>query len=102
MQIVIEKMEADFRGEIKTAELASLANMSNSTFLRHFKEYFDTTPGTYLKRIRMNEVLRLLLKTRKTLAEIAFDVGFCDQSYMTRQFRKFYGLSPSQYRQKYC
>ena len=101
MQVIIEKMEADLRCAIQTDELASLVNMSNSTLLRHFKEYFDTTPCKYLKKIRLNEVSKLLLKTRKPLVEINSAVGFCDQSYMAREFHEFFGLSPSQYRQKY-
>ena len=101
MQPVIEKMETDFRDEIKIEELASLINKSNSTFLRHFKKSFHTTPAEYLRRIRMKEVSKLLLKTRNPLAAIASEVGFCDHSYMAREFRKYSGLSPSQYRQKY-
>ena len=101
MQPVIEKIEKEFRQEIKTSTLAALVNMSNSTFLRHFKEHFHTTPVKYLRRIRMNEVCKLLLKSTKSLCEISYEVGFCDQSYMTREFRKYSGLSPSQYRQKY-
>lgn len=45
--------------------------------------------------MRQLEQVRSMMRTGKSLAGAAMDAGFADQSHMTRQFRRAYGLSPT-------
>ena len=88
LQKAVEKIEKDYNTNLKVDELASLVNMSTSTFLRHFKKHFHIPPVQYIKQVRLNSACRMLLETDKSFCDIAYDTGFCDQSYMTREFKK--------------
>ena len=56
------------------------------------------SPNDYIKKIRMETAAELLLTTNMTAAEVAYKVGFEDQYYFSKSFKKYYGLPPSQYR----
>jgi PAS domain S-box-containing protein len=101
LQKAVEKIDRDFSRELKIDDLASLCNMSTSTFLRRFKKHFHMPPVQYIKKVRLNAVCRMLLQNERQLCDISIECGFCDQSYMTREFKKMTSLSPSDYRKKY-
>jgi PAS domain S-box-containing protein len=101
LQKAVEAIEKDFSKSLKVDDLASMVNMSTSTFLRHFKKHFHIPPVQYIKQVRLSAACRMLLETDKSFCDIAYETGFCDQSYMTREFKKMTELSPSEYRKKY-
>ena len=65
---------------------------------RAFRTYFGTSPGRYLRRLRLDWAAAELLATQRRLADIALQAGFADQSHFTRAFRRHTGLTPGQYR----
>ena len=101
LQKAVEKIKKEFNKNLKIDELASLVNMSTSTFLRRFKKNFNMPPVQYIREVRLSNVCSLLLETDKSICDITYETGFCDQSYLTREFKKTTGLSPSDYRKKY-
>lgn len=101
LQKAVELIDKKYHAEIKIDDLASLCHMSTSTFLRRFKKHFNMPPVQYIKKVRLNAVCKMLLENDRQLCDISYECGFCDQSYMTREFRKLTGLSPSAYRKKY-
>ncbi len=80
-------------------ELAKIANMSRSTFLRQFNLLCSCTPQQYLTRIRIAKAQKLLDDSDRTISNIAQDCGFFDSSHFDRIFRQEKGISPSAYRQ---
>lgn len=78
--------------------LAKLANLSICYFVRAFKRSLGVTPHDYLIRRRVELTMRLLSATDMALSEIAFAVGFADQSHCSRRFRQHVGMSPCDYR----
>ena len=56
--------------------------------------------GEYLKNLRMQKAGELLETTSLNVKEVAAAVGMRDQSHFVRAFKKSYGLTPSQYRDK--
>jgi len=54
----------------------------------------------FISRFRVEKAAKLLLRTRMTVSEIAFEVGFHDANYFSRIFSKIYGLSPGDYRKQ--
>lgn len=85
---------------IDVPDLAKIAHLSVSQFDRRFKQLFQMTPQQYILRVRLNAACQALTSTRDSLARIAQETGFYDQSYFTKQFRKHIGISPLAYRKQ--
>ncbi len=79
-------------------ELASLCHLSPAQFSRLVRRIFRLTPQQLAMKVRIDEALHLLATTDRTLADIAFATGFCDQSAFTRHFRRIAGLPPGAFR----
>ena len=72
--------------------------MSRRSFLRAFQAATGTSPLAWLISQRIHRACQVLRHTDRSITEIAFDVGFNDSNYFTRQFRKVTGFSPRAYR----
>ena len=83
---------------ISIQDYAESRNMSVCYFQRNFKQIVNHTPMQYLLTIRVNNAASLLGTTDYSMAEIAAIVGYDDPLYFSRLFRKFKGMSPSEYR----
>jgi len=82
--------------KIDITRLAASANMSLSTFHRAFKEITSESPGQYLKKVRMNKA-KDLIKNEKMKVYIAADkVGYESVSQFSREFKRFFGESPTE------
>ena len=75
--------------------------MSVSWFIRNFKKYTGMTPMQFIVSLRVNNAQILLEQTNYSIYEIAKIVGYDDQLYFSRLFRKQKGVSPSQYRKRH-
>ncbi len=74
----------------------------SSYYLSHlFKNKIGIPPTVYITQIRINRACRYLNQTDMTIADIAFAVGYPSQSNFQTQFKKYKGISPSQYRNHY-
>lgn len=85
---------------ISVPELAKLAGLSVSQFERRFKTTFQMTPQQYIQRVRANAACEALVASDASVAEIAADCGYYDQSYFTKQFKRFMGVTPLAYRKQ--
>ncbi|AMM17698.1 MAG: AraC family transcriptional regulator [Pseudomonadota bacterium] len=75
-------------------EIATAAGLSSFHLLRQFKLAVGLPPHAYLMQRRVDQARRLLLKGHP-LREVAIRVGYADQAHFSREFRRFYGVSPS-------
>lgn len=97
---VIGALEEHSSREWTLAQLRDIAHMSQSNFMRVFKRATGQTPMEYLLRLRLQQATHLLRTSEQTITEIAFEVGFNDSNYFSRQFKQAMGLSPRTYRQQ--
>ena len=81
-------------------EVARLAGLSPAAFSRYFRRKMGKTFQRYLSDMRLSEACRQLLETSKSIAEIAFDVGFQNLSTFNRSFRESRRMSPREFRTK--
>lgn len=81
--------------------LASAVNLSPFHFARVFRQATGMPPHTWLKQRRLVRA-RELLRQGATALEVAFTLGFSDQSHLTRQFKQAYGVTPGMYRQAWA
>ena len=85
---------------ITVSELARLASLSVSALERKFKKHLRVTPMQYIKQLRITFASQALLQTDFSINEIAHRYGFCDHSYMSKEFRRLTGMTPREYRQQ--
>lgn len=98
MKTVLKYVENNYMHKISIADVAALAEFSESHFMRYFKETMGTSFIDYLRTYRLTMAARLLLASDATVLNIAEEVGFENLSYFNRAFKKKYGVTPSQYR----
>jgi AraC-like DNA-binding protein len=95
---VLQMIGTRYRMRLSIAGLAQEAGLSVRSLERHFIAAFRTTPLRYINRVRLHAARHALVHTRKSLADIAEECGFYDQSHMTRLFTRSFGASPRRYR----
>ena len=83
---------------VNLEKLASIANMSQRSFLRIFRSATGTSPIAWQLNQRIQRACSMLRSSDKRITEIAFDVGFNDSNYFTRKFRQATGFTPREYR----
>lgn len=96
----LEWLEKHYHEEMSVPQLAALCHMSESGFRKRFTEYAGVSPLRYRLERRMEQAKRLLSTDSATVGEAATAVGFQDQNYFCRLFRKMNGMSPGAYRKK--
>jgi AraC-like DNA-binding protein len=80
---------------------ADQCNLSRRQFERKFKEHAGFSPKDFFNIIRFKNVLKEAEDGRKSLAQIAVDSGYYDQSHFTNEFKKFSGYSPKEFFSNY-
>jgi AraC-like DNA-binding protein len=90
-------LDARCTGPIGSEELEAATGLDRYALARHFRARLGTSPYRYLTLRRLDHA-RALVRAGHTLAEAAIASGFADQSHMTRQFKRAYGLSPGRWR----
>lgn len=94
----IEYIHGHFGERITLGELAAIANLSESHFIRVFKESTGKTPKEYLLLIRLDKAKKMLQNSNMKNAEIALDCGFNNPSHFSNTFNKHFKVSPFKYR----
>jgi AraC-like DNA-binding protein len=97
---LFEHVERHYATRLSLPEAAALAGLSRPQFHAVFKKATGMTLVDYLTQVRLTHAVRLLRETDRSIAEIATQVGFADQSYFDRRFRRRFGQTPRQYRGK--
>lgn len=84
-------------------EMSEIIKLSVRHFQKLFKSEVKTSPLNYLRDIRLEKARQLLEKTNSflTVKEIRLAVGILNDSHFTRDFKKKYGVTPTEYRQSY-
>ena len=92
------RIHASYNDAMNVDSLAALVNMSPSAFHRAFNDVTASSPIQYIKRIRLNKARDLLLERRVRVGEAAVHVGYESAAQFSREFKRYFGNSPSQCR----
>jgi AraC-like DNA-binding protein len=88
----------NYTRKISLQEIAAAAGLSAPYFSTIFKEEMGENLSSYLNRLRVEKARHMLAETDLTLSEIASSCGFEDQSWFSKIFKSFTGISPGKYR----
>ncbi len=92
-------IESNLDQPMSLEELAGVANFSKFHFNRIFKAIVGETPFQFIQRVRLEKAAMFLISQRNdSIADIAFKVGFTELSIFSRNFKKYFGISASEYR----
>jgi AraC-like DNA-binding protein len=94
----IEYMHANLAGSVRLEDIAGAVGLSVFHFSRTFRHTTGLAPHRYLTKARIDKVKLLLLESEQSLAAIAEEAGFSDQSHMSKVFRKLAGTTPKHFR----
>lgn len=97
----VKILEDEFARNPDNPKLARRVGMSLNNFYTLFREETGTTPKHYLLNLKLEQSRRELLYSHKTITGIALDCGFADRYCFSKAFKKFYGFSPAEYRDKH-
>lgn len=93
-----EYIQSYFRSAIKVQEVADVINVSANYFSTLFKQKTGDNFNEYVNRLRVEEAKSLLVNTPFKVSEISKQVGFREYKYFVHVFKKFSGLTPTNYR----
>jgi AraC-like DNA-binding protein len=93
---VREHLAAHPAAETRAADLERIAGIDRWAIARQFRRAFGTSPDRY-RRMRRLAVARDAIAAGDSLAAVAAETGFADQSHMTRHFTHAYGLTPGRW-----
>src|SRR6202023_2508340 len=89
-------LAAHAREQTSASILEKIAGTDRFTIARHFRWAFGTSPDRY-RTLRRLALARAAIESGRSLARAASEAGFADQSHMTRQFKRTYGLTPGRW-----
>lgn len=95
---ISQYIHAHLDQEIKLADLANVAGISQFHFSRLFKQSMGISPHQYLIQQRVERAKQLLKSSKLAIAEIALQCGFNSQSHLGKSFREATGMTPNDYR----
>jgi transcriptional regulator GlxA family with amidase domain len=96
-----EFIEQHFQTKLTVNDLADRFGIGRRTFERRFKKATSNTVVEYIQRVKIESAKKQLESGRKTVNEVMYDVGYTDLKAFRDVFRKYVGMSPVEYRNKY-
>ena len=97
----LQFISQNYTSGIDIPMLASKCNMSLTAFRQHFKKCIGMLPLEYVNTCRMKAAAVMLRNTSRQIVDIAGRTGFPTLSHFNRFFKKYYGCSPREYRQRH-
>jgi AraC-like DNA-binding protein len=94
MAWAVEQLRRNFDQSFRMEDLAQELGMSVSSFYQHFKSVTAMTPLQFQKRVRLQEARRLMLGEDLDATSVAYQVGYNDAAYFSRDYKSFFGNPP--------
>ncbi|KAB8331751.1 AraC family transcriptional regulator [Scytonema tolypothrichoides VB-61278] len=96
VQRIQDYLRANYSDSISLEQLAYIANLKPLRLLRAFRKEVGLPPHAYLVQVRVARAKAMLSKGL-SIAQVAADTGFTDQSHLTRHFKRLVGVTPRKY-----
>lgn len=93
---------SNYHRSISIEEIADVANMNQSSFCRYFKQHTRKSYVDFLNEYRIQKACGLLSDPDKSIAQVAYEVGFANLSNFNRQFKKLKSETPRTFRRRFA
>jgi AraC family transcriptional regulator, transcriptional activator for feuABC-ybbA operon len=94
---IIEYMHQNLNVKVTLPELSTLVQMTPFYMSRTFKEATGYTIIEYFNKLKIDKSKELLIEGNKKIKEVAKELGFVDEFYFSRMFKKAEGMNPSEF-----
>lgn len=101
LKLVLKYIENNYMHKITIADIAAEVGLSQSHFMKYFKNTVGSSFIEYLGEYRLTMASRLLLSSDSSILAISEEVGYDNLSYFNRSFKRRYGTTPSAYRKRF-
>lgn len=98
---IAKYVEANYREDISLQDIASHFFLSREYISRKFKQEFGVTMSDFISRIRIGKAKLLLENSQLRISQIAESVGYQDENYFSKVFKKQEGIRPGEYRKQF-
>ena len=98
--MVLSYIQRNYNRKISLDEISNNLHYSKVKITQTFRKKYGKTINDTIIEYRMNAALKKLEENNETINEIAYLCGFSDEAYFSNSFRKFYGISPKEWRIK--
>ena len=102
MALLVDKIEREYTHKITLHDLSDIAQINEKYLCRFFKEFTGQTPIDYINRLRIDRACFEMSVNKLNVTEASYECGFNEISYFTKIFKKYKGLTPGEYRKRYC
>ncbi len=93
-----ELIHEHFSESLTLNDIADAVGVHPVHLSRTFRKHYLCTVGDYIRQLRIEYASHQILTSKAALLEIAADAGFSDQSHFSRIFKRYMGLTPTEYR----
>ena len=98
MEGLVTLLTERWKQGMRPVDMANYFGLSTDYFTRKFRAQIGLSPREWLKQQRLRQASVMLLESGLRVQEIAFELGFADPHFFSRQFGRHYGVAPTQYR----
>jgi AraC-like DNA-binding protein len=99
LERVLQHMRLYYHKALRVSELADIAGMSPSHFNRVFRSAVGASPIDWLRHYRIAQAKRRLIESLDPIKDVARQVGYADQFYFSKDFKRFTNLTPTAFRE---
>jgi two-component system, response regulator YesN len=98
---ILSYLNDHYDEQVTLATLSRHCGLSTFRVAHLVKEITGNTVQEHIRRLRIQRAVELLVRSGQSCTEIAYALGYCDQSYFIKQFKRQMGITPSRYRRLY-
>jgi AraC family transcriptional regulator len=98
LDVARDVLHATPNQNLRVGEVAAVVGVHPVHLTRTFRAHYGVSVGAYLRNLRLEQAAHALADSTSTIADIAAQAGFYDQSHFTRTFKRKYGLTPHDFR----
>ncbi|MGT2932625.1 AraC family transcriptional regulator [Streptococcus catagoni] len=102
IRALIDYINNNYHKNLTIDFLADFAGYSKTHFMTVFKQHTGSSCTEFVIQVRLSKACEMLINSTNPILEIATEIGFNNLSNFNRQFKRYYLLTPSQYRKKYA
>ena len=100
-KLIKEYINRNYSSKITLEVLSKKFGYCNATLMKTFKSKYNTTIMDYLNKVRIEKAAELVKTSPYSFAQISSKCGFYDQNYFSKTFKKYYKMSPSEYKKRH-